>query len=42
MNPTVADFTGNTKMMIDAMQGGSTRGANLLVFLELSVCGYYP
>ena len=42
MNPTVADFSGNTKMMIDAMQAAAEKGADLLVFPELSVCGYYP
>ena len=42
MNSTVADFTGNTKMMIAAMQAAIQKNADLLVFPELSVCGYYP
>ena len=42
MNSTVADFDGNTAMMIDAMQAAAQNNADLLVFPELSVCGYYP
>ena len=42
MNSTVADFTGNTKMMIAAMQVAAQKNTDLLVFPELSVCGYYP
>lgn len=42
MNSTVADFIGNTKMMINAMQVATQNNADLLVFPELSVCGYYP
>ena len=42
MNSTVADFTGNTKIMIEAMQEATHENADLLVFPELAVCGYYP
>ncbi|OQK15107.1 NAD+ synthetase [Methyloprofundus sedimenti] len=42
MNSTVADFTGNTNMMIDAMQAAARKSTDLLVFPELSLCGYYP
>ncbi len=38
-NPTVGDLDGNADAMIAAMHGG---GADLLVFTELSLCGYYP
>ncbi len=42
MNSTVADFSGNTKIMLDAMQAATQKTTDLLVFPELSVCGYYP
>jgi NAD+ synthase (glutamine-hydrolysing) len=38
-NPTVGDLDGNADAMIAAMRGC---GADLLVFTELSLCGYYP
>ena len=42
MNSTIADFDGNTAIMIDAMRLAAKNNASLLVFPELSVCGYYP
>jgi NAD+ synthase (glutamine-hydrolysing) len=42
MNSTVADFQGNTATMIEAMQDAAQNNSDLLVFPELSVCGYYP
>jgi NAD+ synthase (glutamine-hydrolysing) len=41
-NPTVGDFEGNTKAMLSAMQQAAQSGADLVVFPELSLCGYYP
>lgn len=38
-NPTVGDLNGNADAMIAAMRGCD---ADLLVFTELSLCGYYP
>jgi NAD+ synthase (glutamine-hydrolysing) len=42
MNSTVADFQGNTATMMDAMRQADQNRSDLLVFPELSVCGYYP
>ncbi|WP_442496897.1 NAD+ synthase [Methylobacter sp. sgz302048] len=42
MNSTVADFQGNTATMMEAMRQADQSRADLLVFPELSVCGYYP
>ncbi|MGJ0430546.1 NAD+ synthase [Methylobacter sp.] len=42
MNSTVADFQGNTATMMEAMRQADQNRSDLLVFPELSVCGYYP
>jgi NAD+ synthase/NAD+ synthase (glutamine-hydrolysing) len=42
INPTVGDIEGNLALMIDAAQRASARGAQLLVFPELSITGYPP
>ena len=42
MNSTVADFVGNTVIMFNAIEQASENKADLLVFPELSLCGYYP
>ena len=42
MNSTVADFQGNTAAMMEAMRQADQSRSDLLVFPELSVCGYYP
>jgi NAD+ synthase (glutamine-hydrolysing) len=42
MNSTVADFQGNTATMMAAMRQAEQNRSDLLVFPELSVCGYYP
>ncbi|WP_019868571.1 NAD+ synthase [Methylovulum miyakonense] len=42
INPMVGDFAGNVKMAMDAFQEASRLHARLLVFPELSLCGYYP
>ena len=39
-NYTVGDFEGNTKKIIGAIQKAKENGADLVVFTELSVCGY--
>ncbi|MGC8054991.1 nitrilase-related carbon-nitrogen hydrolase, partial [Salmonella enterica] len=41
-NPTIGDFTGNLALHLDALQRAAGAGADLVVFPELSVCGYYP
>ena len=42
LNPTVGDFAGNVAAAVDAMQRAAHDGAAVVVFPELSVCGYYP
>lgn len=42
INPTVGDFTGNTKKILEFAARASEQGAELVVFPELSVCGYPP
>lgn len=42
MNSTVADFQGNAATMKDAMKQAAQNSSDLLVFPELSLCGYYP
>ncbi len=42
INPTVGDFTGNLKKIVDASRRASDLGARLAVFSELAICGYPP
>jgi NAD+ synthase/NAD+ synthase (glutamine-hydrolysing) len=42
INPTVADFAGNAAKMIDYARRASAAGAGLVIFPELSICGYPP
>ncbi|RTZ67832.1 MAG: NAD+ synthase, partial [Aquificaceae bacterium] len=42
INPTVGDFTGNTKLIKEYIERGQTQGADLVIFPELSICGYFP
>ncbi|HEX8814933.1 MAG TPA: NAD+ synthase [Terriglobales bacterium] len=42
INPTVGDFKGNASKIIDFAQRARDRGAQLILFPELSVCGYPP
>ncbi|MEZ4701240.1 MAG: NAD+ synthase [Rhodothermales bacterium] len=42
INPTVGDLTGNSRLIVDYAQRAHERGAELVVFPELSVCGYPP
>ncbi len=42
INPTVGDFSGNAAKIIDFAQVARTAGAGLILFPELSVCGYPP
>jgi NAD+ synthase (glutamine-hydrolysing) len=41
-NPTVGDFDGNSKRIIEFAARAKARGADLAVFSELCVCGYPP
>jgi NAD+ synthase/NAD+ synthase (glutamine-hydrolysing) len=42
INPTVGDFTGNAAKIIDFSRRAQSAGAGLILFPELSVCGYPP
>ncbi len=39
-NPTVGDFAGNAARIIDFSQKAREAGAGLIIFSELSICGY--
>ncbi len=42
INPTVGDFSGNASKIIDFSHRARAAGAGLILFPELSVCGYPP
>ena len=42
INPTVGDFSGNAAKIIDFSHRARAAGAGLILFPELSVCGYPP
>jgi NAD+ synthase (glutamine-hydrolysing) len=42
LNYIIGDFDFNTAKIIDALQSAKDLGADLVVFAELSVCGYSP
>lgn len=42
INPTIGDFTGNTAKILDVAGRAICQDADLVVFPELSVCGYPP
>jgi NAD+ synthase (glutamine-hydrolysing) len=42
INPTVGDFSGNAAKIIDYSRRAQASGAGLVLFPELSVCGYPP
>ena len=42
LNYTVGDMAGNTAATIRNMDRAAEAGADIVVFSELSVCGYYP
>ena len=42
INPTVGDFAGNAAKIIDFSTRAKSLGAGLILFPELSVCGYPP
>src|SRR5579872_3483153 len=42
INPTVGDFAGNAAKIIDFSHRAQSAGAGLILFPELSVCGYPP
>ena len=42
INPTVGDFVGNTRKILEFAERAQLLGANLVMFPELAVCGYWP
>jgi NAD+ synthase (glutamine-hydrolysing) len=42
INPTVGDFAGNSAKIIDFAQRAKSASAGMVLFPELSVCGYPP
>lgn len=42
INPTVGDFTGNLAKILAASRAAADKGARLVVFSELCICGYPP
>jgi NAD+ synthase (glutamine-hydrolysing) len=42
IDPTVGDFAGNTKKILEFAARGGELGAELVIFPELAVCGYPP
>jgi NAD+ synthase (glutamine-hydrolysing) len=42
INPTVGDFSGNASKIVEFSRRARTAGAGLILFPELSVCGYPP
>jgi len=42
VNPTIGDFSGNRRLMLDAVAAAEARGAELVLFPELAICGYPP
>jgi NAD+ synthase (glutamine-hydrolysing) len=42
INPTVGDFSGNAARIIDFSRRAQFEGAGLILFPELSICGYPP
>jgi len=42
INPTVGDFVGNTRKIVEFAERAQALGADLVMFPELAVCGYWP
>ena len=42
INPTIGDFTGNYKKIIESSRLALALGAEMVLFPELAVCGYPP
>ena len=42
INPTIGDFAGNRRLIVDAVAAAEQRGAELAIFPELALSGYPP
>ena len=42
LNYIIGDFEGNAEKMVQNIEKAKREGADLIVFSELSVTGYYP
>ncbi len=42
LNPTVGDFSGNAARILEFSTQAKSRGADIVVFSELCLCGYLP
>ncbi|NMC71616.1 MAG: NAD+ synthase [Myxococcales bacterium] len=42
LDPTVGDLDGNARLILEAARAAHDRGATLVVFPELALCGYPP
>ncbi|HUD23656.1 MAG TPA: NAD+ synthase [Acidobacteriaceae bacterium] len=42
INPTVGDFAGNARLILDYTERAAKQSADLVIFPELAVCGYPP
>ena len=42
INPTVGDFSGNSKKIVEFARQARSLGAHMVLFPELAVCGYPP
>jgi NAD+ synthase (glutamine-hydrolysing) len=42
INPTVGDFSGNARLILNRTASAAERSADLVVFPELAICGYPP
>jgi NAD+ synthase (glutamine-hydrolysing) len=42
INPTVGDFAGNLRRITDFVHQAASQQADLVIFPELAVCGYWP
>lgn len=42
INPTIGDFEGNTKKILNALEHAKQKGMDVVLFSEMSLCGYPP
>lgn len=42
LNPKIGDLDGNTRKIIESIQRSREKGADLVLFPELTICGYAP